>query len=328
MITYRPFRNADAPGIAEVWNDAFVGRGAYQMRSPASVERWIASRLYFDPAGLTLAFDGERPVGFVLSGFGAEEGLGKINPAAGVTCLIGVVQDYRRRGIGTKLLRHSQRYLIEKGAKTLYAGAAKPNNPFGFGLYGGSDSPGFLTSDYDAAPFMEYHGYHGCGTTLVLQRKLEGGVNVADGRFSALRRKYDMQIIPKPSVAAWWDEMQYGVLEPVEFRLEDKLTGDPFVSVLVWEMEGYSWRWNTPSAGVLDIFTVESARRNGLAKFLLNQLLHYLQEQYFGIVETQLTERNHAALALFRSIGFERVDAGRAYKLDPKMIDESDDKET
>jgi len=233
--------------------------------------------------------------------------------------------DYRRQGIGTELLLRSQNYLRRKGATTLYAGSMKPHNPYSFGMYGGSDSPGFLTSDHDAAPFLEYHGYQGAGTTLVFQRRIEQPLNIADTRFGTLRRKFEVQILPKPSIGTWWQECLYGTMEPVEFRLEDTITNQPVASVLVWEMEGYSWRWNTPAAGILDLYVDPDLRRQGLGKFLIAQLLKYLQEQYFGIVEVQITERNQATIALFRSIGFERIDAGRTYKIDPRLLEPLDD---
>ena len=43
------------------------------------------------------------------------------------------------------------------------------------------------------------------------------------------------------------------------------------------------------------------------------QLLRYLQEQYFGLVEVQVPERNESGTRLFKSLGFVQVDAGRAY---------------
>jgi ribosomal protein S18 acetylase RimI-like enzyme len=60
----------------------------------------------------------------------------------------------------------------------------------------------------------------------------------------------------------------------------------------------------------------EDLRRQGIAKFLMSQILRYLQEQYFGIVEIQSMERNQPAVKLIKSCGFEQVDFGRMYKLE------------
>jgi ribosomal protein S18 acetylase RimI-like enzyme len=81
-------------------------------------------------------------------------------------------------------------------------------------------------------------------------------------------------------------------------------------------MEGYSWRWGLPSAGVLDIQVRADLRRQGLARFLLTHVLRKLQDDYFGIVEVQASDTDEAALGLFGALGFERVDAGRVYRKD------------
>ena len=58
-------------------------------------------------------------------------------------------------------------------------------------------------------------------------------------------------------------------------------------------------------------------RRQGVGKYLLAQLLRYLQEQYFGVAEVQVTEDMEAALKMFRTIGFSQVDVGYMYKKAP-----------
>jgi GNAT superfamily N-acetyltransferase len=205
-------------------------------------------------------------------------------------------------------------YLATHGTRVAHAGAAPPLDPFYFGLYGGSDLPGVLLSDAAAGPFLESHGYVGVGTTLVLQRRLGQHLAVADARFAAIRRKYDVKLMPRANLGTWWQESVLGLIEPVEFRLEDKLSGLPAARALAWEMEGFSGRWNAPAVGLLELHVRADLRRQGLAKFLLTQLMRNLQEQFFGVVETQVAESNAAALALYQSVAFERVDAGRVYR--------------
>ena len=79
-------------------------------------------------------------------------------------------------------------------------------------------------------------------------------------------------------------------------------------------MEGYGWRWNTPAAGIMDIQVRSDLRRQGVGKYLLAQLLRYLQEQYFGVVEVQVNEDSDAAIRMFKAIGFTLVDAGYLYR--------------
>jgi ribosomal protein S18 acetylase RimI-like enzyme len=130
----------------------------------------------------------------------------------------------------------------------------------------------------------------------------------------ALRRRYDVRLIQRTALGSWWQECVAGLLDAVEFRLEDRVSGQPVARAPVWEMEGYGGRWNAPVAGVTDVQVRSDLRRQGLAKFLLTQLLRGLAEQYFGVVEVQTPEDNPSGLALFQSLGFEQVDAGRVYR--------------
>ena len=59
---------------------------------------------------------------------------------------------------------------------------------------------------------------------------------------------------------------------------------------------------------------VAKAMYYNAVRTVLTQLMRNLQEQFFGILEVQVSERNAPALALFRGLGFEQVDVGRAYR--------------
>jgi ribosomal protein S18 acetylase RimI-like enzyme len=314
MPRLRPFHNDDPPRLAAIWNDAFTGRGTYPLRSLVPLERCVFSKPYFDPAGLIVAEDGGDPVGFVHAGFGPGAGEAAIDPTQGVICLIAVRSSCRGRGIGAALLRAAEDYVAVRGTRRVQAGARWPRCPFYFGLYGGSNMPGFLDSDSATAPFLERHGYRAVVTTLVLQRRLDQPVAVADSRFAALRRNYEAQLLDEMSIGSWWQECVYGLLEPREIRLEVKRTGAFAGRILYWEMEGYSWRWDCPSVGVLDMQVSGEFRGQGLAKLLLTHLLRRLQDDYFGVVEAQVREEDAVAAALFGALGFERVDVGRVFE--------------
>jgi len=314
VITYRSFRNTDPPALVEIWNDAFNGRGAVHLRHSTPLEHYVFAKPYFDPAGLILAVENGLGVGFIHAGFGANENDTAPSLAAGVTCMLGIRPRYRRQGIGSELLHRAEEYLRSRGATALYAGPIRPLNPFYLGLYGGSELPGFLASDEAAGPFFKKHGYRVCQTSLVFQRRLDKPVNVADGRFAAYRNRFDLRITPRKGAGSWWQEATMGLVEPFDFRLEDKQSGQLVAQTSVWEMEGFSWRWNQPSVGLTDLVVRPELRRQGLGKFLLAQMLRYLQEQFFGLVEVQTLEQNEAAVKLYRSVGFEQVDVGHAFR--------------
>jgi GNAT superfamily N-acetyltransferase len=315
VIEYRRFRNTDPPGLVDVWNDTCSGRGCFPLKNAALLDRWVLSKPYFDPDGFLIAVDSEtqKQVGFALSGFGPNTDQTGLCKDVGIVCTIQVLPTARRHGVGKELLARSEAYLTQNGAKELRVGSMWPNNPFLFGLYGGSNSPGLLESDADAGPFLEANGYVKRESVVVFQRRLDAALAVADGRFPILRKRYDIQLLRQAAVGSWWIECVWGVLEPVEFRVFDKLTGMPAARAVVWELEGFNWRWKYPSAGILDVQVRPDLRKQGVGKLLVFHMLRFLQDQFFGIGELQVRASDPAAVGLCKSVGFEQVDVGWVY---------------
>lgn len=317
MISYRRFRNTDPPALLEVWNDACTTRGTFPLRTPGLLERWLFSKPYFDPDSVVIAEQGDpkQIVGFAMSGFAPTDQFNKLSTDLGVICAVLVKPTHRRKGIGRELLTRSETWLRSKGANEVVVGSMSPYNPFFFGLYGGSNSPGILASDADAEPFLKTCGYFPAFPRLVFQRKLDVPLAVADPRFASLRRRYDVQLLLRGAQSgSWWQECVWGTLEPSELRLFDKLTGLPAARAVVWELEGFSWRWRFPSAGIFDVQVRPDLRRQGLAKLMLLDMLRFLQEQFFGIAELQIPSGDPAAAGLCKALGFEQVDAGYVYR--------------
>lgn len=314
MTTFRRFKNTDPPALADVWNESHTARGAYPLRTPALLERWVFSKTYFDHDGLIVAEDGGRVQGYALAGFAPTLELNALSFADGVVCSVAVRPTDRRKGVGRGLVQQCEAYLAGKGARTFRAGPVWPECPFGFGLYGGTNCPGFLASDPDADPFFKSLGYAPAGETLVFQKKLDQPLTAADARFGLLRRRYETQILRAAAVPSWWHECVWGTLDPVEFRLVDKLANNfPAARAVVWELEGYGWRWGFPSAGILNIEVRDDLRRQGLAKLLISQVLRFLQDQFFGICEVQAPADRPELVALCRAAGLEQVDVGTTY---------------
>jgi ribosomal protein S18 acetylase RimI-like enzyme len=299
----------------DVWNQALKGRGAAGLTHASLLEQHVFAKPYFDPAGLIVALDdGGRAAGFAHGGFGpTDDGTG-LSPAAGVVAMIAVAPAHQRQGVGAELLRRCEDYLHGRGARALYGGSSAMRNPFYWGLYGGSESPGVLASDAPAAGFLERHGYRPGAAYPVLQRRLAGAANVIDGRFPALRRRFEMRVGPRRGTAGWWREAVLGPLELIDFHLEEKVTGQAVARASVWDMEGFSRTWNEPALGLVELEVRPDLRRQGVARFLLAQLFRYVQDQYFSLIEVQLSETDTASVRLFRSVGFAQVDTARAYR--------------
>jgi GNAT superfamily N-acetyltransferase len=218
-------------------------------------------------------------------------------------------------GIGTELLHRAENYLREKGAKQIYAGGSRPMNPFYWGLYGGSELPGLLLSDTGADFFFQSHGYELWETSLVFQRTLDTPVVVSDPRISSIKRKYEVRVMPRPITKRWYDECTYAPLEMLHFQIQESATGTPLGHARMWDMDTYLWRWHQASAGIIDIEIRPSHRRLGLGKYLLYQVLRYLEEHQYSLVEVQCSAQNEIAINFYNKLGFRQVDEGRVYRL-------------
>src|SRR5262249_9339788 len=214
--------------------------------------------------------------------------------SGGVCCLLAVLPSHRGGGIGTELLRRGEAYLRGRGARDVFAGPMAPLNPFTFGIYGGSRSPGFLESDAGIGPFLERRGYRVADTVLVLQRHLDRPFNVIDGRLPAPRQRFEGRQQPPPRPprrrrggARWPGEAGRGGGGGEACRGGERGAAGPAVGAVVWEMAPFSCRWNEHAVGFLEVEVDEPFRRQGLARLLMGNVMRCYHDQYFTLVEAQ-----------------------------------------
>jgi ribosomal protein S18 acetylase RimI-like enzyme len=310
VVRYRTFRNTDPPRLAEVWNETFTGRGAVRLASSTLLERFVFSKPLFDPRGLFIAEDDQQCLGFAHAGLGAPEQAGG---AVGVVSLVGVRPSHQRRGIGTELLRRCEEYLCSRSVRSVLAGGHWPHNPFYMGMYGGCESPGFLRSDARAEPFFLSRGYRVDHEIRVMQRALDQPFKLFDPRFVSLRQRFDLRVDYPRSLRGWWRECVVGYLDPLEFVLIDRQSGQQAARTLIWDMEGFTVRWKASAVGILDFEVLPDYRRQGLGKLFLSYIMRQLQDQFFQIVELHLAANNAQALCFLERLGFEQVDTGQVF---------------
>jgi GNAT superfamily N-acetyltransferase len=148
-----------------------------------------------------------------------------------------------------------------------------------------------------------------------LQCALSRPVKLIDPRCANLRQRYDLVVeAPRPEDTTWWQNCVFGLVEPLLFALADRQNGAVAARAFVYELEGFSWRWGKPAVGIVGLHVRPELRRHGLGRFLLAQILRYVQDQCFELVEVQVVEENATALKLCQGLGFEQADVGRIYQ--------------
>lgn len=313
VIEYRPFRNTDPPQLVRLWHDSNLGRGAARGFSYEALDRLLLGQHYFDPAGFIVACDGAEVVGFVHAGFRGDDSETWVDRIAGAVCSIVVHPSRRRAGIGRELLTRAETYLRQQGATSIQAGAAPPCDPFYHGLYGGSAVSGFLESNTDAAPFLAAMGYQPVQRFHVLQRSLKQGDPISF-RLSLIRRKMDTFIFALPEKPTFWWFTRFGRLENVQFRLVPKGGGEAVAAVTVSGLDLYVEPWGERAIGLSDLVVKDVSRRQGHAQALLLEVIRRMRQEQVTLAEAHIAEDNTAALATFKSVGFQQVDCGVVYR--------------
>lgn len=310
MISYRTFRNSDPPRIVELWNTSAPGRGWGQIANCDYLEQLIFAKTYFDPAGLVLAFDDQWLVGFAHAGFGSDETQSQLDPAHGVIAAILVRPEARRKHIGAELLRRSENYLIDHGARTLFAGGVHPCNPFYLGLYGGSESPGILSSDAAALDFLKSQGYKVVEKVRCFQRRLQRAPTVEDTRLPLLRREIEILAEPWPMPDNWWQGCTMGPLATLRYEMVERTTRQLVGSAWAWKMDSFERKTGVATFGITNFRILPERRQHGFGTLLLHSMMRHLFEEGVGLIEVQTMEHNEAAVKLYGKLGFEEVDVG------------------
>ena len=115
---------------------------------------------------------------------------------------------------------------------------------------------------------------------------------VVDGRFAALRKRCEVRIKPRTGISSWFEECVLGSIELFDFVLEDRVTTKVLARISVWEMDGLGYRWQMPAIGIVETEVEPGLRKQAMWKFLLYQMLRYLQDQFFSTAEVHIDSEN------------------------------------
>lgn len=316
LIRYRPFRNCDPPGIANVWRSQPPVWGMAQPVTPLILEQNVFSKPYFDPAGLIVAVDGEQLVGFVHAGFGADDERASLCHETGVVCQLMVSPHQQHDRMAGELLAQAEEYLRRKGAKLIYGGGIFPVDPFYLGLYGGSELPGVLSGHASFLSVLQGGGYREIDRVVILQRELTGFRPPVDRRMVQARRQYNMEATFDPSTDNWWQACSYGQTDRTKFVLRSPGERKAVCTVTFWDMEPLASRWGVHAVGLIELETESEHRRKGLATFLVAEALRQLHAHGVSRCQVQAMQHNTAALGLYKKLGFEEVEQGIVLRKD------------
>ncbi len=313
-MRFRKFRNDDPPKLFELCRRAEMGRGAAKPNSIHAFEIAVYGLPYFDPAGLIIAEEEGKVLGFVHAGFGFSEDLNSFDYAHGVICWLVVAEEYHRRGVGKELIKRAEEYLTSHGAKTLQAGQSRYCDPFYFGLYGGARCSGFLKSDAKAGPFLKSVGYEPVEETSVYQRDLTTSRNPMNIKLMSIRRKTELLVAEQPEKPTLWWLAHFGNIESMFYSLVEKRTQARIASLTIVGLDHFIGRWNERVIGLVDVFVEPDHRGQGYGTTLVIESLRRLKLDFITRAEVHVSNDHPIALKTIETAGFEQIDTSVVYK--------------
>ncbi len=307
-MLYRPFHNSDPPKLHQLWHVSALGPNAAEGFSCDVFELLACSQPYWDPNGLIIAHDAEtnRIAGFVHAGFAPNADQSGLDQTKGTICGLVVHPEFRRRKVGTELLKKAEDYLRTKGAKTVVAGAGLEQNPFYTGIYGGLDPSGFCASAANWTEFFAACGYLPAGEVLIFRRDLIRSKDPVNAKLLRHRRHLNLAITDRPTNESWWWFARFGHLDSLRFELHEKGTENVVASGQIIGMDLFIPKWGVRSVGIREIFVPASQRRHGYAQALLLEICRRLKGESVELVEAHVLPTDKAVLDLFSLAKFEQ----------------------
>jgi ribosomal protein S18 acetylase RimI-like enzyme len=300
--------------MAAVWQSRGEQAGFCRALTVETLEQFVFSKPYFDPAGLIVAEADGRLLGFAHAAFGANDAEDAISTDLGTTCIIAVRPDCDEAAIAAALLERTEAYLRQCGAKVIYGGGIRPLNGFYLGLYGGSELPGTLETDKVAQQAFLGHGYREIDRTLLFRRDLHTFEALVDRRQMQVRRQMVVEVVIDPPPRTWWEACTLGSFDMVKFALVPRAGGAAAATATFRGMELAPAAMCPQSLGLIEVWVEESARRRGMATFLLSEAFRQFIRDGTHEVDVQAMQHNLAAQAFYRKMGFQQLGQGSVFR--------------
>ena len=288
--------------------------------TPHEFDALTIGRIGFDRQGLILAHDetSGRLLGYVHAGFGPKQPQGPshaFDTSLGTIAMLLTEPGRENADLEQSLILAAQDYLRSRGSKVIYLGGQHPIDPFYRGLYGGSEFAGVLEGHESFHRAAARAGYVPVARTILLEADL-ARPEPRDPRTPLLRRQARLDISDDARMAGWWDALALGLFRPSRYSLTEKSLNCPIASAWTWEIAGgFGIGDGRSRTALIDVEVDLGFRRKGFGRHLIAEIMRRARDQNTDILATQTSAENLPALALYASLGFEKVDTATLYRL-------------
>ena len=310
MLQYRSFLNTDPPLLVDLWNRLPNVSGLVEQTDYTTLERHVFAKPYFDRAGLSIAEQDGKIIGFSHAGFSPKESLAELDYQTGIVSLLRLDASVADGSVANKLLAMSVDYCRSKGATTVHAGCCFPHSPFYLGLYGGSRLPGVIEQDKQCLTGFKEFGFVEHDQIFILELQLSELKSIMGRQQISVRRNFLINATSDPLEQSWWESCTLGVAGRDRFTVINKRTKEVSGTVSYWDMQPLSDSFPGKARGLYNLSITEKLRRGGIATYLVGESLKHLAKSDVTMVEAQTRSSDAASQALFEKLGFKKTSSG------------------
>ena len=321
MIYFRSFRNGDPPALAALWNRGVPVLGTVRPLSGQGFDAQVIEKPHFEAAGLIVAEQEGKVVGFAHAGFGPPEPIGaphQLCHEMGTIAMLVVEPGPENPELERGLIDASERYLRRRGASVLYAGGHFPLNPFYWGIYGGSEGAGILSGHEAFQRSVARAGYQPVSTTVLMEVDLSAP-EVRDSRAPLIRRQARVEVTEDVMPGSWWEALAIDAYRPTLYQLLSKADESVLARATTWDMSAFGRGDGRGRLGLIDLEVDPARRRKGFGRHLINEILRQARAELIAVVAVQTPATNLPAMALFESLGFRPIETGTLFRLPAEL---------
>ncbi len=316
MTHFRAYRNGDSPALADLWNRGLPDSAVARPITGHEFDSHVISKATFDAEGLIVAERDARVVGFVHAGFGPDLPVGpvyQVNYELGTIGMLVAEPGPPDIELEDGLLHAAETYLRERGAKVLYAGGQYPLNPFYWGIYGGSEYAGILSSHVSFQRAVERIGYAPASATVLMEADL-ATPEIRNPRSPLIRRQARIEVMEDDLPRQWWEALAIGEFRPTHYRLIAKADDRELAWATTWDMSWFGRLDGRSRLGLIAMEVESGSRRQGFGRHLVGEILRHARSEMISVVALQTRSTNVAALSLYETLGFVPVETATLFR--------------
>lgn len=282
-------------------------RAVVDSLSRSTLDTFVFSKPFFDRHGLTLAFEDDKPIGFVHAGFGPNADHSDLDFSIGIISALRTVEGDSISQISRELLTRACDYLRAKGATDVHFGSQYPYSPFYLGLYGGAQIGGVLDEDESTATSLREFGFTESEKIITYSRTLAGFRTIVDRHQMSIRRQFQITAVADPIEQSWWECCTLGLAERDCFHAVQRSCADAAATVRYWDIQPLASKWGVSARGIHELMIQPGQDESGLKLFLLGESMRHLRQQGIGLVEAQCPASDRSTIECLEMLKYQQT---------------------